>query len=159
MIPQQCFGIATPVNQECVAERQSSYQRERFFAVPSLSHGDQHAVGPRAFFRFFTGFRRRKPGAVRRSADLADRDYRGYFNRRFVMAFKFKGRDRRLIKKTLLLLNNIVARDVLALNVTKKTTKLSTRTLILDNNASPGGLYASAQLLIANCVAKLALTS
>lgn len=63
------------------------------------------------------------------------------------MAYAFRGRDRRLIKQTLRDLNAIVARDVRAANP-KKTTILSTRTLILDNNpVSPGLLYYTNDLI------------
>lgn len=63
--------------------------------------------------------------------------------------YAFRGKDRRMIEKALLCLRSIAARDQLALNTAKKTTKLSTRNLILDNNNTSGGLLYAANQLIA----------
>lgn len=65
------------------------------------------------------------------------------------MAYLFKGRDRRLVLKAKKVLETIKARDQKALNTSRRTTQLSTRTLILDNNNTVGGLlYACNQILV-----------
>ena len=62
--------------------------------------------------------------------------------------YTYKGRDRRLILKGMKVLQTIIARDVKALNTSKRTTQLSTRELILDNDNTAGGLlYAANQII------------
>lgn len=68
------------------------------------------------------------------------------------MAHLFKGRDRRLILKAKHVLETIKKRDQKALNTSKRTTQLSTRTLILDNNNTVGGLLYAANQIITQLV-------
>jgi hypothetical protein len=61
--------------------------------------------------------------------------------------YQYRGTDRRLIFKANQILQRILKRDALALSG-KPTTQLSTKQLILDNNAVDPGLKFCAQTLI-----------
>ena len=71
--------------------------------------------------------------------------------------YVFRGKDRRMIEKATQCLAAITARDQLALNTAKKTARLSTRNLILDNNNTSGGLLYAANQLITALNARLPL--
>lgn len=75
------------------------------------------------------------------------------------MAYKYKGRDRRMMQKGKLVLQSILGRDTLALNVNKRTTKLSTRSLILDNIMGTDGMTKAATDLVNWFTARLAMTT
>jgi hypothetical protein len=60
--------------------------------------------------------------------------------------YAFRGSDRRKIQRAAKTIAAIIARDVRAQNP-KKTSALSTRTLILDTNNSSGLLWHANQLL------------
>ena len=63
------------------------------------------------------------------------------------MAHLFRGKDRRLLKKGIECLNAIIKRDQVAANP-RKTSAISTRTLMLDYGSVPDPLYAAAETLL-----------